>query len=804
MDFQHRPGGKTGSGGVASSSESNRDRRERLRQLALETIDINKDPYFMKNHLGSYECKLCLTLHNNEGSYLAHTQGKKHQTNLARRAAKEAKEAPAQPAPEKVKVEVKKFVKIGRPGYKVTKQRDTEMGQQSLLFQIDYPEIAEGIMPRHRFMSAYEQRIEPPDRRWQYLLMAAEPYETIAFKVPSREIDKAEGKFWTHWNRETKQFFLQFHFKMEKPPAPPSLPAGPPGVKRPPPPLMNGLPPRPPLPDALPPPPPGGLPLPPMPPTGPAPSGPPGPPQMPPPAPGVHPPAPVVHPPTSGVHPPAPGVHPPAPVVHPPTSGVHPPAPGVHPPAPGVHPPTPGVHPPAPVIWEPTLLLKFQEPPPGGASCWEQALLVLYPGPGPQVTVSGAGLQGTQNLCPTRATRYLVLAVDFPAGAWSGPGLALTLQPRREGATLSIDQLQAFLFGSDSRCFTRMTPTLLLLPPAQPSLQPAHGQLDTMPYPPPPRCAQGPERELGGAGREDAPATAPCAHNWPTAFYSRLSLEPEDLPLGTDPFLQTLTRLVHALRGPPTQASHTRLALDPGALASFPQGLVNLSDPIELERLLDGEEPLLLLLSPTAATVGDRPTPLQGTASTSWAAGLARRVAMDLQAAASELRGLPGLPPTAPPLLSRLLALCPNDSHSPGDPLRGLLLLKALQGLRAEWRGREGRGRAGRSVGTATDGPCALRELNVDLRAERSVLIPETYQANNCEGACVWPQSDRSPHYGNHVVLLLKMQARGAALGRLPCCVPTAYTGKVLISLSEERISAHHVPNMVATECGCR
>lgn len=38
----------------------------------------------------------------------------------ARRAAKEAKEAPAQPAPAKVKVEVKKFVKIGRPGYKGT------------------------------------------------------------------------------------------------------------------------------------------------------------------------------------------------------------------------------------------------------------------------------------------------------------------------------------------------------------------------------------------------------------------------------------------------------------------------------------------------------------------------------------------------------------------------------------------------------------------------------------------------------------------------------------------------------------
>jgi len=42
MDFQHRPGGKTGTGGVASASDANRDRRERLRQLALETIDLNK------------------------------------------------------------------------------------------------------------------------------------------------------------------------------------------------------------------------------------------------------------------------------------------------------------------------------------------------------------------------------------------------------------------------------------------------------------------------------------------------------------------------------------------------------------------------------------------------------------------------------------------------------------------------------------------------------------------------------------------------------------------------------------------
>ena len=70
-------GSKPGSGGTASASATATDRRERLRRLALETIDISKDPYLMRNHIGKYECRLCLTIHNNEGNYLAHTQGKR-------------------------------------------------------------------------------------------------------------------------------------------------------------------------------------------------------------------------------------------------------------------------------------------------------------------------------------------------------------------------------------------------------------------------------------------------------------------------------------------------------------------------------------------------------------------------------------------------------------------------------------------------------------------------------------------------------------------------------------------------------
>ena len=56
-----------GSADVASAQNEAIDRRERLRRLALETIDLAKDPYFMRNHVGSYECKLCLTVHGNEG-----------------------------------------------------------------------------------------------------------------------------------------------------------------------------------------------------------------------------------------------------------------------------------------------------------------------------------------------------------------------------------------------------------------------------------------------------------------------------------------------------------------------------------------------------------------------------------------------------------------------------------------------------------------------------------------------------------------------------------------------------------------
>lgn len=219
MDFQHREGGKTGSGGLLSQSEQNAERRERLRRLALETIDLSKDPYFMKNHLGTYECRLCLTIHTNEGSYLGHTQGKKHQTNLARRAAREAAQNPASAVPAAGPVAPptakRVYAKIGRPGYRIAKVRDPLTRYLGLFFQIHFPDIRADEQPRHRFMSAFEQRQEPPNKLYQYLIVAAEPYETVAFRIPARELDRSEGRYFAHWDVDSRIYVIQVIFKMD-------------------------------------------------------------------------------------------------------------------------------------------------------------------------------------------------------------------------------------------------------------------------------------------------------------------------------------------------------------------------------------------------------------------------------------------------------------------------------------------------------------------------------------------------------------------------------------------------------------
>jgi splicing factor 3A subunit 2 len=160
MDYQNRGGSKFGAGGVAGKAETAMERRKRLYHLALNTIDPSKDPYLNKTHLGSYECKLCLIAHVNDGSYLAHTQDKKHQTNLTCRAALEQKSGIRDPSTALLvglygtNVSVKKnFMKIGRPSYKITKVRGPVTHQPGLFFQLQFPQVTRSVKPRYQFMS---------------------------------------------------------------------------------------------------------------------------------------------------------------------------------------------------------------------------------------------------------------------------------------------------------------------------------------------------------------------------------------------------------------------------------------------------------------------------------------------------------------------------------------------------------------------------------------------------------------------------------------------------------------------------
>ena len=220
MDRQNRVGSKPGGGGIASTQAQNRARKQRLAELAMESFDLSKDPYFMQNSIGRQECRLCLTQHKTESNYLAHTQGSRHQQNLRRRQIQNAEREnnseanlAAQQAKAKQKV---KIPRIGQPGYRVSKGRDPKTGQKYVYFEIDYPMIDDKLQPRHRFMSAYEQKIDlPPDPNYQYLLFAALPYETIGFKVPNLPIDNDREKFVSNWDYEKKMMSLKVTFVKE-------------------------------------------------------------------------------------------------------------------------------------------------------------------------------------------------------------------------------------------------------------------------------------------------------------------------------------------------------------------------------------------------------------------------------------------------------------------------------------------------------------------------------------------------------------------------------------------------------------
>jgi splicing factor 3A subunit 2 len=58
-------------------------------------------------------------------------------------------------------------------------------------------------------MSAFEQRVEVPNKSLQYLVVAGEPYETVAFRIPARLIDEDPERTFSHWDPDAGLLIIQ-------------------------------------------------------------------------------------------------------------------------------------------------------------------------------------------------------------------------------------------------------------------------------------------------------------------------------------------------------------------------------------------------------------------------------------------------------------------------------------------------------------------------------------------------------------------------------------------------------------------
>ncbi|XP_063259223.1 muellerian-inhibiting factor isoform X2 [Prinia subflava] len=471
------------------------------------------------------------------------------------------------------------------------------------------------------------------------------------------------------------------------------------------------------------------------------------------------------------------------------------------------------------VQWEAQVKLRFQlifQAEVGRALGELQAAVMLFylghregSGHPQELQVTGPGLARDQRLCLSRDTQYLALAAAAASVTRSAERLrfsaSLAVHGGAGGAPLPRTEVQQLLFGSDDKCFTRMTPVLLLLAKSrqqeeeeeeeEEALAPssylsAERVVDTAPYPQfsPPQ-----------AGTEELPTpTAPSQAN-----------ASSPAPGGSAQFLAILTRFIRQLLSsssepPPQPSAHHWLDFE--VMETLPHQLLNLSEEAALERLVQSEEPSVLLLPQDSGAV------LEQHLGDWQPEGTVLQLLMGkLQVLIQELRDIPAFQANAA-LFQRLLTFCyfpvgPGQAEAaergPGSrKLRTLLLLKALQSVRARWQERRKVQRQNRSA--RHQAHCRLQELTIDLRDRHFIVMPTVYAANNCEGPCRLPLSTRVPSYFSHTVLLLGMQERGSALRRAPCCVPVRYSDQLIISLSSDGLEIRKFPNMVAEECGCR
>lgn len=245
MDYSERVNSKKGAGGIADTAEANLHTKRRIKELLTsQVLDLENDPYVFRNHVGVLECRLCLTTHTNEASYISHLGGRKHALNLEKRRILDEKQNRQSKGESNVvsinNIPKRSWKSIGQPIFKTTKIRDQDLLQMGLLVQVQLPRItvkepffrlmsgfelseknqniSRSFLQKHK--SDYEDEEDVKPLHWQYLVISAEPYDNITIAIPAKqEIDKQPGteqmskSYWWFWDEDSKEFFVQFLFK---------------------------------------------------------------------------------------------------------------------------------------------------------------------------------------------------------------------------------------------------------------------------------------------------------------------------------------------------------------------------------------------------------------------------------------------------------------------------------------------------------------------------------------------------------------------------------------------------------------
>lgn len=255
MDYSNRAGSKKGSGGIASTSIANVRRKQQVEELLMEgvqvpytfedkTADPNGDndklrmnPYVFRSNTGKLVCKLCNTMHMSWSSVERHLEGKKHSMALMRRGGIEEQQSQDHEESDTQKeiaqlVEKRKNqieITAGQPSCKIQEIQDFN-SQSGFAFEIDYTkcdssEPVEIIYPPSMRIVTGAELTDDDDNDSVYLVIACEPFENIAIKLPSKSnvvvdekapnirdaFDDLNAKY-SRWVPESRRFYGQLFY----------------------------------------------------------------------------------------------------------------------------------------------------------------------------------------------------------------------------------------------------------------------------------------------------------------------------------------------------------------------------------------------------------------------------------------------------------------------------------------------------------------------------------------------------------------------------------------------------------------